>query len=66
MVREPAAATTPPQDGIGDDSSEMIQQLGGEDIFFFEVQTNANHNRSAHADAMSEADGKAAGKIKQE
>ena len=46
------------QDDIGGDSSEMIQQLGDKYAFFFEVKAEGNHQRPAHADAMSEAHGK--------
>lgn len=53
------------QGGISGDSPEMIQQLGDKDAFFFEVEAKAKHDRSAHADAVPEADGKPGGQIKQ-
>ena len=43
----------------------MVKELGDEDALFFEIEAERYHNRSAHADAMPETDGKAGGKIKQ-
>ena len=51
------------QDAVSDDPTQIVQQMGGYNALAFTTQRKGNHDRAAHADAVTEADRETTGKI---